>query len=177
MGQALSCSENGIHGLGEDTSCLSPTCSLGGLDPLSDISCAISDLVSQNPRFKRKSMFNCHSCLNVITNSSHCKCGARHEFPRVLFRKTYSKCVSVLAKINILAKARPANSDRTIVTVHRWASYILRAHSVNYAGLLTNASTVHTTVTCNCHGAQTRTVPGVTATLASQGSHSEVGHH
>ena len=35
--QALKCSEDGVHGMGEDTSCLSPTCSLGGLDPIGDM--------------------------------------------------------------------------------------------------------------------------------------------
>ena len=65
------------------------------------------------------------------------------------------------------AKDRPANSARTIVTVHRWASYILQAHSIDYAGLLTNASSVHKLITCNCFGptlatdAKTGTVPGV----------------
>ena len=42
--QALKCSENRVHGMGEDTSCLSPTCSLGGLDPIGDICGAISEL-------------------------------------------------------------------------------------------------------------------------------------
>ena len=182
LSQALRCSENGVHGLGEDTSCLSPTCSLGGLDPIGDLSGAISELVSQNSRFKRKAMFNCHKCLTVITNTTHCKCGAKIEFPRVLFRKSYSKCMSVLTKVNTLAKARPADSARTIVTVHRWASYILQAHSIGYAGLLTNASGIQKIVTCNCHvatlptRAQTETVPGVTATHANHGRPSEVGH-
>ena len=180
--QALRCSENGVHGLGEDTSCLSPTCSLGGLDPIGDLSGAISELVSQNSRFKRKAMFNCPKCLTVITNTTHCKCGAQIEFPRVLFRKSYSKCMSLLTKVNTLAKARPADSARTIVTVHRWASYILQAHSIGYAGLLTNASSIQKIVTCNCHvatlptGAKTETVPGVTATHANHGRPSEVGH-
>ena len=180
--QALKCSENGVHGMGEDTSCLSPTCSLGGLDPIGDICGAISELVSQNSRFKRKANFNCPKCLTVLTNTSHCKCGAKIEFPRVLFRKSYSRCMTILTKVNSLAKDRPADSVRTIVTVHRWASYILQAHSIGYAGLLTNASSVHKLVTCNCYGstlatgAKTETVPGVTATHANKGRPAEVGH-
>ena len=115
-------------------------------------------------------------------HTTHCKCGAKIEFPRVLFRKSYSKCMLVLTKVNTLAKARPADSARTIVTVHRWASYILQAHSVGYAGLLTKASGIQKIVTCNCHvatlptGAKTETVPGVTATHANHGRPSEVGH-
>ena len=180
--QALTCSEKGVHGLGEDTSCLSPTCSLGGLDPINDLSGAISELVSQNSRFRRKAMFNCPKCLTVIINTTHCVCGAQIEFPRVLFRKSYSKCMSLLTKVNTLAKSRPADSARTIVTVHRWASYILKAHSVGYAGLLSKASGIQKIVTCNCFvatlptGAKTETVPGVTATHANHGRHSEVGH-
>ena len=183
LSQALKCSEDGVHGMGEDTSCLSPTCSLGGLDPLGDICSAVSELVSQNSRFKRKTNFNCPKCLTVLTNTSHCKCGAVIEFPRVLFRKSYSRCMTILTKVNSLAKDRPADSARTIVTVHRWASYILQAHSIGYAGLLTNASSVHKLVTCNCYGptlatdAKTETVPGVTATRANKGRPAEVGHH
>ena len=183
LSQAIKCSEDGVHGMGEDTSCLSPTCSLGGLDPLGDICSAVSQLVSENGRFKRRTNFNCPKCLAVLTNTSHCKCGAVIEFPRILFRKSYSRCMTIFSKVHLLAKDRPANSARTIVTVHRWASYILQAHSIGYAGLLTNASSVHKLITCNCFGptlatdAKTGTVPGVKATRANKGRPAEVGNH
>ena len=83
----------------------------------------------------------------------------------------------------VIEWARPADSVRTIVTVHRWASYILQAHSIGYAGLLTNASSVHKLITCNCFGprlatdAKTGTVPGVKATRANKGRPAEVGNH
>ena len=182
LSQALTCSEKGVHGLGEDTSCLSPTCSLGGLDPINDLSGAISELVSSNTRFRRKAMYNCPKCLTVLVNATHCVCGSKAEFPRVLFRKAFSKSMALLTKVNTLAKSRPIDSVRTTVTVHRWASYILTCHTVGYAGLLSKASGIQKLVTCNCFATtlptrvKTETVLGVTATHANNGRQkSEVG--
>ena len=50
--QAVICSEQGVHGLGQDTTCLSPTCSLGGVSPISDLSATIAELVSSNVCFR-----------------------------------------------------------------------------------------------------------------------------
>ena len=182
LSQALTCSEQGVHGLGEDTSCLSPTCSLGGVDPINDLSGAIAELVSSNSRFRRKALYNCPKCQNILVNATNCVCGSKSEFPRVLFRKAFAKAMALLSKINSLAKSRPIDSVRTHVTVHRWASYIMTCHTVGYAGLLSKASGIKKLVTCNCFAAtmptrvKTETVLGVTATPANHGSQkSEVG--
>ena len=181
LGQVVMCSESGEHGMGEDTSCLSPTCSLGGVEPLGDLCSAVSHLVSDNERFKRRTNFNCPQCLAVLCNTSHCRCGAVIKFPQILYRKAYSRCMIIFSKVHQLAKNRPANTARTIVTIHRWASYILQAHSVGYAGLLTDASSVHKQITCTCFGPplaqDIKTGTGVNVTRAVKGRQAEVGNN
>ena len=111
--------------------CLSPTCSLGGVDPINDLSGAIAELVSSNSRFRRKALYNCPKCQNILVNATNCVCGSKSEFPRVLFRKAFAKAMALLTKINSLAKSRPIDSVRTHVTVHRWASYFL-SHDLSH---------------------------------------------
>ena len=179
FGQVVKCSEAGEHGLGEDTSCLSPTCSLGGVEPLGDLCSAVSHLVSDNVRFQRRTNFNCPQCKAVLCNTSHCRCGEVIKFPQILYRKAFSRCMLIFGKAHQLAKTRTANTARTAVTIHRWASYILQAHSVGYMGLLTDASTVHKQITCTCFGAppvqEIKTVTGVNVTRAAKGRKAEVG--
>ena len=145
LSQAVTCSEQGVHGLGQDTSCLSPTCSLGGVSPISDLSGAIAELVSSNSRFRRKVLYNCSKCQNILVNATSCGCGATSEFPRVIFRKAFAKAMALLTKIDSLAKTRPIDSVRTHVTIHRWASYLMTSHTVAYAGLLTKANGIKKT--------------------------------
>ena len=170
LSQAVTCSEQGVHGLGQDTSCLSPTCSLGGVSPISDLSGAIAELVSSNSRFRRKVLYNCSKCQNILVNATNCGCGATSEFPRVIFRKAFAKAMALLTKIDSLAKSRPIDSVRTHVTIHRWASYLMTCHTVAYAGLLSKASGIKKLVTCTCFTAtvptraKTEIVLGVTAT-------------
>ena len=179
LGQVVKCSESGEHGLGEDTSCLSPTCSLGGVEPLGDLCSAVSLLVSDNVRFQRRTNFNCPKCKAILCNTSHCRCGEVIKFPQILYRKAFSRCMLIFGKAHQLAKTRTANTARTPVTIHRWASYILQAHSVGYMGLLTDASTVHKQITCTCFGAppvqDTKAMTGVNVTRAATGRKAEVG--
>ena len=67
--QVVVCSEHGVHGLGPDTTCLSPTCTLGGVSPISDLSAAVAELVSCNVRFRRKVYFNCSKCSQILSNA------------------------------------------------------------------------------------------------------------
>ena len=74
--QVVVCSELGVHGLnGPETTCMSATCSLGGINPTSDISAALAELVSNNHHYRRKSLFNCSKCSIKLSNSTSCKCG------------------------------------------------------------------------------------------------------
>ena len=60
ISEAVTCSEEGTHGpTGAVTSCVSATCSLGGVSPPQDLALALSNLVSSNSRYKRKTLFNC----------------------------------------------------------------------------------------------------------------------
>ena len=165
--------------MGEDTSCLSPTCSLGGVEPLGDLCSAVSLLVSENVRFQRRTYFNCPKCKASLCNTSHCRCGEIIKFPQNLYRLSYSRCMQIFGRATQLAKSRTASSTRTPVTIHRWASYILQAHSVGYMGLLTDASTVHKPITCTCFGAppakDNRAMLGLNVTRAATGRKAEVG--
>ena len=180
--QAVICSEQGVHGLGQDTTCLSPTCSLGGVSPISDLSAAIAELVSSNVRFRRKVYYNCSKCQKILANATSCGCGTTSEFPRVIFRKAFAKAMALLTKIDALTKTRPKDTVKTHVTIHRWASYLMTSHTVPYTGLLTKASGINKLVTCPCFKAtlptraKSETVQGVTAAPAISGiKNSEVG--
>ena len=71
--QVVTCSEDGTHGpTGALTSCDSATCSLGGVDPPQDLALALSNLVSSNSRYKRKTLFNCGACEAIIRNTTIC---------------------------------------------------------------------------------------------------------
>ena len=179
IGQVVLCSERGEHGLGEGTSCLSLTCTLGGGAPLEDLSSAVSLLVSDNVRFQRRTHFNCPKCKSILCHTSHCRCGESINFPQTLFRKAFARSMSIFGKAQLLAKSRPAPTARTAVTLHRWASYILLAHGVGYMGLLTDASTVHKHITCACFGVQPaqdpKNVKGINVTVAARGRQPEVG--
>ena len=180
--QAVICSEQGVHGLGPDTTCLSPTCSLGGVSPISDLSAAIAELVSSNVRFRRKVYYNCSKCQQILANATSCGCGTPTDFPKIIFRKAFAKAMSLLTKIDALTKTRPNSTPKTHVTIHRWASYLMTSHTVPYTGLLINASGITKLVTCSCFKAalptraKLETVQGVTAAPAISGTrNSEVG--
>ena len=85
LSQAVTCSEQGVHGLGQDTTCLLPTCSLGGVSPISDLSAAIAELVSSNVRFRRKVYYNCSKCPQILSNATSCGCGTPTDFPKIIF--------------------------------------------------------------------------------------------
>ena len=85
--QVVVCSELGVHGLnGPDTTCMSATCSLGGINPTSDISAALAELVSSNVRYERKTLFNCSKCSLILSNSTSCGRGQPTDFPKNIFR-------------------------------------------------------------------------------------------
>ena len=71
--EVVPCSEDGSHGpTGPQTSCESATCSLGGVSTPQDITLALSNLVSSNSRYKRKTYFNCGSCQSILRNTTAC---------------------------------------------------------------------------------------------------------
>ena len=153
--QVVVCSELGVHGLnGPDTTCMSATCSLGGINPTSDISAALAELVSSNVRYKRKSLFNCSKCSIKLSNSTSCGCGQPTDFPKIIFRKTFTKAMSFFTKLEALSKNRTNSSPKTHVSIHRWAGYLTSSHSIPYTGLLINASGINKRVTCTCFQAE-----------------------
>ena len=180
--QVVICSEQGVHGLGPDTTCLSPTCSLGGVSPISDLSAAIAELVSCNVRFRRKVYYNCSKCPQILSNATSCGCGTPTDFPKIIFRKTFAKAMSFLTNLDALSKTRPNSNPKTHVSIHRWASYLMTSHTVPYTGLLINASGITKRVSCSCFQAalpiraKLETVQGVTAAPTVSGTrNSEVG--
>ena len=153
--QVVVCSELGVHGLnGPETTCMSATCSLGGINPTSDISAALAELVSTNQRYRRKSLFNCSKCSIKLSNSTSCKCGQPTDFPKILFRKTFAKAMSFFTKLEALSKNSPTNSPKTHVSIHRWAGYLMSSHSISYTGLLINASGITKRLSCTCFQAE-----------------------
>ena len=92
ISQAVTCSEEGTHGpTGALISCDSATCSLGGVDPPQDLALALSNLVSSNSRYVRKTLFNCGGCEAIIRNTSFCPCGTAQDFPALLIKRTWEK--------------------------------------------------------------------------------------
>ena len=153
--QVVVCFELGVHGLnGPETTCMSATCSLGGINPTSDISAALAELVSTNQRYRRKSLFNCSKCSIKLSNSTSCKCGQPRDFPKILFRKTFAKAMSFFTKLEALSKNSPTNSPKTHVSIHRWAGYLMSSHSISYTGLLINASGITKRLSCTCFQAE-----------------------
>ena len=153
--QVVVCSELGVHGLNRpDTACMSATCSLGCINPTSDISAALAKLVSSNVRYKRKTLFNCSKCSLKLSNSTSCGCGQPTDFPKIIFRKTFAKAMSFFTKLEALTKSRTNSSPKTHVSIHRWASYLMSSHTIPYTGLLINASGINKRVTCSCFQAE-----------------------
>ena len=180
--QVVVCSELGVHGLGPDTTCLSATCTLGGVSPTSDLSAALAELVSCNVRFRRKVLFNCSKCSQILSNATSCGCGTPTDFPKIIFRKTFAKAMSFLTKLEALTKTRPNSTPKSHVSIHRWASYLMTCHTVPYTGLLINASGINKIVSCSCFQAalpiraKLETVQGDTAAPTVSGTkNSEVG--
>ena len=180
--QVVVCSELGVHGLGPDTTCMSATCTLGGVNPTSDLSAALAELVSSNVRYRRKVLFNCGKCSQILSNSTSCGCGQPTDFPKLIFRKTFAKVMSFLTKLEALTKSRTNSSPKSHVSIHRWASYLMSSHTVPYTGLLINASGINKRVTCSCFQAEVpiraklETVQGDTvAPNVSGTNNSEVG--
>ena len=149
--QVVICSELGVHGLnGPETTCMSATCSLGGINPTSDISAALAKLVFTNMRYKRKSLFNCSKCSVKLSNSTSCKCGQPTDFPNILFKKSFAKAMSFFTKLEALSKNSTTNSPKSHVSLHRWARYLMSSHSILYTGLLNNASGISKRLSCTC---------------------------
>ena len=86
--QVVSCSEEGTHGptIGL-TSCESVTCSLGGVDPPTDLALPVSTLVSKNCCYVRKTIFNCGGCGTILKKTSYCACGTAQEFSSLRRRR------------------------------------------------------------------------------------------
>ena len=93
--EVVVCSEAGVHGPnGPQTSCVSATCSLGGVSPPQNITLALANLVSTNARYRRKSYYNCGQCQTVLRNTTSCHCGNSIDFPANLFKKCWTNLMS-----------------------------------------------------------------------------------
>ena len=161
ISQVVTCSEDGTHGpTGALTSCDSATCSLGGVDPPQDLALALSNLVSSNSRYKRKTLFNCGGCEAIIRNTSFCPCGTAQEFPALLFKRTWKKSLSILRKLEKISLNTITTSPPTLVSLHQWARVILTRHGVVFAGLLSSTTGMVNLTTCNCFA----TAPPVSTT-------------
>ena len=153
--EVVECSESGVHGpTGPQTSCVSATCSLGGVTPPQDITLALSNLVSTNARYRRKSYYNCGQCQAVLRNTTSCHCGNSIDFPANLFKKCWTKSLAFFTKLEITSNPTTTTTPKTQVSLHRWARYILSAHGVMFTGLLTNATGLSNKTTCSCFQAQ-----------------------
>ena len=153
--QVVICSEAGVHGLnGPETTCVSATCSLGGISPTSDISLALANLVSTNQRYRRKCYFNCSKCSVILRNTTSCKCGQSTDFPNILFKKSFSKAMAFFTKLEVTSKHTTTNSPKSHVSLHRWARYLQSSHSIMFTGLLDNASGISKRLSCTCFQAE-----------------------
>ena len=100
ISQAVTCSEEGTHGpTGALTSCVSATCSLGGVSPPQDLALALSNLVSSNSRYKRKTLFNCGVCKAIIRNTTACPCSSAQDFSALLFKRAWKKSLAIFRKL------------------------------------------------------------------------------
>ena len=153
--EAVMCSENGTHGqTGPQTSCVSAACSLGGVSTPQDITLALSNLVSSNARYRRKTYYNCGQCQAVLRNTTACHCGNSIDFPANLFKKCRTKSLAFFTKLENTSNQTTTSTPKTQVSLHRWARYILSAHGVMFTGLLTTASGLSHKTTCSCFLAQ-----------------------
>ena len=153
--EVVVCSEAGVHGPnGPETTCVSVTCSLGGVSPPQDLSLAIANLVSTNQRYRRKCYFNCGQCTAVIRNTTSCKCGNKIDFPNILFKKSFSKSLAFFSKLEVTSNHTTTDSPKSHVSLHRWARYLLSSHSVMFTGLLDNATGLSNKTSCACFPAQ-----------------------
>ena len=105
-----------------------------------DITLALSNLVSTNARYRRKSYYNCGQCQAVLRNTTSCHCGNSIDFPANLFKKCWTKSLAFFTKLEITSNPTTTTTPKTQVSLHRWARYILSAHGVMFTGLLTNAT-------------------------------------
>ena len=155
MLEVVQCSEDGSHGpTGPQTSCESATCILGGVSTPQDITLALSNLVSSNSRYSRKTYYNCGSCQAVLCNTTACHCGNSIDFPANLFKQSWTKSLAFFTKLENTSNQTTTSTPKTQVSLHRWARYILSAHGVMFTGLLTTASGLSHKTTCSCFLAQ-----------------------
>ena len=155
ISEAVTCSEEGTHGpTGALTSCVSATCSLGGVSPPQDLALALSNLVSSNSPYKRKTLFICGACKAIIRNTTACPCGSAKDFPALLFKRKVGKLENT--STNTITSPPP-----TQVSLHKWARVILTSHGVMFAGLLTSATGMVNLTTCSCF----TTTPPVSTSL------------
>ena len=151
MLEVVQCSEDGSHGpTGPQTSCESATCSLGGVSTPQDITLALSNLVSSNSRYRRKTYYNCGSCQAILRNTTACHCGSSVDFPAILFKKCWTKALAFFTKLEKTSNQTAKSTPTTQVSLHKWARYILSSHGVMFAGLLTTASGLSHRTTCSC---------------------------
>ena len=153
--EVVVCSEAGVHGPnGPETSCVSATCSLGGVSPPQDITLALANLVSNNQRYRRKCYFNCGQCTAVIRNTTSCHCGHKIDFPTILFKKCFTKSLAFFSKLEVTSNHTTTDSPKNHVSLHRWARYLLSSHGVMFTGLLDNATGLSNRTSCSCFQAQ-----------------------
>ena len=151
LSEVVQCSEDGSHGpTGPQTSCVSATCSLGGVSTPQDITLALSNLVSSNSRYKRKTYFNCGSCQAILRNTTACHCGSSQDFPAILFKKAWKKALGIFTKLEKTSTKTITPTTPTQVSLHKWARYILTCHGVMFAGLLSSTSGMTHRTTCSC---------------------------
>ena len=165
LAEVVQCSEDGSHGpTGPQTRCESATCSLGGVSTPQDITLALSNLVSSNSRYKRKTYFNCGSCQSILRNTTACHCGSSQDFPAILFKKCWKKALGFFTKLEKTSTKTITPTPPTQVSLHKWARYILTSHGVMFAGLLSSTSGMSHRTTCSCFLAS----PPVTPTLENE---------
>ena len=112
LAEVVQCSEDGSHGpTGPQTRCESATCSLGGVSTPQDITLALSNLVSSNSRYKRKTYFNCGSCQSILRNTTAYHCGSSQDFPAILFKKCWKNALGFFTKLE-------KTSTKTITPTH-----------------------------------------------------------
>ena len=149
--EVVQCSEDGSHGpTGPQTSCESTTCSLGGVSTPQDITLALSNLVSSNSRYKRKTYFNCGSCQAILRNTTACHCGSSQDFPAILFKKAWRKALGIFTKLENTSTNTITPTTPTQVSLHKWARVILTCHGVMFAGLLSSTTGMTHRTTCSC---------------------------
>ena len=151
ISEAVTCSEDGTHGpTGSLTSCVSATCSLGGVSPPQDLALALSNLVSSNSRYKRKTLFNCGACKAILRNTTACPCGSAQDFPALLFNRVWKKSLGIFSKLENTSTNTNTSTPHTQVSLHKWARVILTCHGVMFAGLLSSTTGMINPTTCSC---------------------------